>query len=436
VAIPGAPGEAPAGFAIEDIFLMYIDGRLILHNTRRIKADMDADIMTSMLTAVQAFVKESLGMDKGTELGAMEYGDNKILLRKGKHVVLAAVIEGTEPAGFRDEMKNAISNIEGEYGPTLASWDGMASKLAGTRKFLSQLGAYKVAEAVAAEKGRSDISLKGELEFYQGFVRLKVAVKNGMETYINDASFRLVYKDAVLRLDHIEPSYPQKGDEVILGAIEPREKKTVAFYLDPQICTESNLEGVLTYKDAKGNLETVKLPRKLAAVVCPILFTEENINTAMIKRMAAEELDKKDVKVFAIPPALEPKTAFDLAEAAVQHHDIRLVREFTEKDPFVGEAWYYGKAKGRVDKLVVRARVLSDKKVLEFFVASNSTLMLTGMLAELKADLNKELAGQRGAFQMRQVTAPEEVGAVAMVRTLLDKAAEAENGAGETEVNK
>jgi hypothetical protein len=178
----------------------------------------------------------------------------------------------------------------------------------------------------------------------------------------------------------------------------------------------------------------LKLPRKLASVVCPIMYSDENINTAMLKRMAAEELDKKDTKVFAVPPALAPETAFDLAEAAVQHHDVRLVREFTEKDPFVGEAWYFGKAKGRDDRIVIRARVLADKNVLEFFVASSSTLMLTGMLAELKADLNKELAAQRGAPEMRQVTAPQEVDAVAMVRTLLDKAAELEQAAGETEV--
>jgi hypothetical protein len=55
------------------------------------------------------------------------------------------------------------------------------------------------------------------------------------------------------------------------------------------------------------------------------------------------------------------------------------------------------------------------------------------MLAELKADLNKELSAQRGAPEMKQVTAPEEVDAVAMVRTLLDKASEAETEAGETE---
>jgi len=438
-AAPPAPAQrvAPAGFAVEDMYLMYEDGRLIQHNTRRIKADMDADLMASMLTAVKAFIKDSVGMAEGTELGAMEYGDNKILLQKGRYVVLAAVITGAEPADFRDEMKHAVSNIEGEFGPVLASWDGMAQRLAGAKRFLGQLGEYRVRELPAAPAGGLlEVSLKSELEFYQGFVRLKVAVKNSMDTYMNDASFRLIYKDAVLRLDHIEPNYTVKGDEVVLGNIEPREKRTVAFYLDPQICTESFLEGILSYKDSRGNLEMLKLPRKVASVVCPIVYTDENINTAMLKRMAADELDRKDTKVFAIPPSLPPETAFDLAEAAVQHHDLRLVREFTEKEPFVGEAWYYGKAKGRDDKLVVRARVLGEKRVLEFFVASGSTLMLTGMLAELKADLNQELEAQKGRPEMKQLTAPEEVDAVAMVRTLLDKAAESDLAAGDTDIVK
>jgi len=163
------------------------------------------------------------------------------------------------------------------------------------------------------------------------------------------------------------------------------------------------------------------------------MYTDENVNTAMLKRMAAEELDKKDTKVFSVPPSLTLAKAFDIAKSAVQHHDARLVREFVEKQPFVGEAWYYGKVKGRDEKLVIRARVLGEKSLLEFFVASNSTLMLTGMLAELKADLNKELSSQKGKPSMTQVTRAEDVDAVAQIRTLLDMESEAEAGADESE---
>lgn len=426
--------ETPLGFTVEDVFLIYQDGRLIQHTTRRIKADMDVDILTSMLRAVQDFVKESIGMEDGVELGSMEYGDNKIILEKGKYVVLAAVVSGGEPDWFREEMRNTIKNIESEYGAILPTWDGASKRLAGAKRFLVQIGGSKEAGENIGDLKSPEISLKGEIEFYQGFVRLKVAVKNGMPTLIADASFRLVYNKNALRHDHIEPEYPFEEGEVKFGNVMPREKVTAAIYLDPLICTESSLEGVLTFRDAQNNFETVKLKTTHVAVVCPIMYTDENINTAMLKRMAIEELDKKDTKVFSIPPNIISEKAFDIAKSAIQHHDIRLVREFKEIGPFIGEAWYYGKAKGREDKLVVRARVFGENKLLEFFVASNSTLMLTGMLAELKSDLNKELTTLTGKPIMKQVTAPEDVANVARIRTLLERKAEAENNAGDTEI--
>jgi len=425
---------APEGFAVEDIFLMYEDGRLLQHTTRRIKADMDVDIMTSMLRAVQAFVKESIGQDSTSELGSMEYGGSKILFEKGKQAVLAVVIEGGEPDGFRDEMKSVMRDVEVEFAPVLNNWDGATKTLAGTKRFLARLGEYSPPEKKApAELSKGEVSVKSEVEFYQGFVRLKVAIKNSMPTMIGKTTFKLMYSDTALRLDHIEPQLEMKGEEVVLGMVEPKEKKTIAFYLDPQICTESFLEGVLTYKDAMGNLEMVKMPKKLTAVVCPILFTDQNINTAMLKRMATEELDSKDTKVFSIPPRVEPKKAFEIAKAAVQHHDIRLVREYFQDAPYIAEAWYFGKAKGREDKLIVRARVLGERNVLEFFVASSSTLMLTGMLAELKNDLNDEMNTQKMPSRMSPVTKAEEVDAVAAITSLLDKEASAEQSAGDTE---
>jgi len=204
--------------------------------------------------------------------------------------------------------------------------------------------------------------------------------------------------------------------------------------LDPQICTESYLEGLFVFKDAEGQLDAVKMPRKLVSVVCPIMFTEQNINVAMLKRMVMDELDKKDAKVFSLPPEVSPDDAFRLGKAAVEHHDMKLVRELINREPFLGEAWYYGVVKGREDKdrLVARVRVLGDKKILEFHVACSSTLLLTGMLAELKSDLNRELE-QTKREAMRQVTSTEEVSAVSQIRSLLDKMAEDEHSAGETD---
>ena len=85
--------------------------------------------------------------------------------------------------------------------------------------------------------------------------------------------------------------------------------------------------------------------------------------------------------------------------------------------------------------MVIRARVLGDKNVLEFYVGSSSTLMLTGMLAELKVDLNKELSAMRNRPVMTQVTKPEQIDTVTQVRSLLEMEAESELMAGETEPN-
>jgi len=419
----GAAGmAAPKGFAIEDIFLMYNDGRLILHTTRRMKADMDVDVFTSMLTAMQAFVKDSFGRDTKGELGSMEFGGDKVLFEKGKRVIIAVVITGGEPAGFRDEMKAAVRNIESEYDPLLQQWDGDATPFSDARRFLSQLGAYNVAQEELVERQKVSVSLKSEVEFYQGFVRLKVAVKNTMASVITHASFKLVYDRDTLRLDHTEPQLAEERGEIEIGIVGPGEKKAVAFYLDPQICTESYLEGVLTFKDSRGNLETVKMPRKLTSVVCPILFTDENINTAMLKRMVADELDKKDSKVFTIPANMTSQKAFEVGKAAVQHHDVRLVRELGEDRPYRAEAWYFGKAKGRPDRLVVQVRIIPEMSFLEFSVSSDSVLMLTGLLAELRTDLNKELESHHLKGAMKQVTDRDDIDAVAEIRQLLEKA--------------
>jgi hypothetical protein len=421
-------------FLVEDVFLMYKDGRLIQHNTRRIKADLDLEVVTSMLRAVQIFVRESLGLGEMSELGSMEYGENKIVLQKGKHTILAVVVGGAEPADFRSEMRGVINDIEGEFGALLDGWNGATGPLAGIKKFLSRLGAYRVQES-SFERIHHDVLLQSELEFYQGFVRVKIAVRNKMPTVIRRTALRVMFSESSLRLDHIEPQYAVEGREILLGDIEPREKKAVALYLDPQICSESHLEGLFVFMDAAGRLDAIKLPRKLVSVVCPIMFTEHNINVAMLKRMIVGELDKKDSKVFSLPAHISPQDAFFIGKAAVEHHDLRLVRELLEPEPYTAEAWYFGNVKGREDRLVVRIRALGDRRVLEFHVASTSTLLVTGLLAELKTDLNRELDARKIRDHLPQVTAADQVAAIRQIRSLLDKASESEGAPGETDAH-
>jgi len=405
-------------FSMEDIFMIYNDGRLMRHTTRRIKHEMDKHILTSMLTAIQNFVEVGLSREEKAPLGSMEYGRNKIMFERGKYCVIAVVISGGEPPELRGLMKQTMSNIESEFAVTLENWDGDAKKVEGVDRFMTQLSEYRP-DAPKPEKMLSEaeinVKLMAEVEFFQGFVRLKVAVKNDADSVITDVSAKMVFNEEVLKLYKIEPSYQMMGREVQLGNIGRKEKKTVAYYLDPQICTESYVDGALSFRDHKGELRHLSMKRKMVSVVCPILSTDENVNVAMLKRMLKDTLDKQDRKLFRIPDGIDARKAFQLSKSAVQGHDMRLVREYIRDLPSVqpgdkptldSEVWYCASVKGREDKLVVRLGISERDRTVEFFAASTSLLVVTGILAELKSDLNSELKNA-GAAGVELLPGPE-----------------------------
>ena len=122
---------------IEEIFLIYNDGRLIKHLTRRLKPDMDNEILSSMLVAVQNFVKDSFRGELGGNLDEMKYGGMSILIGTGKHLLIAAVVSGEDILDMRQRITKTIDNIESEYKDVLKDWDGEIEKLHGIDKFLN-----------------------------------------------------------------------------------------------------------------------------------------------------------------------------------------------------------------------------------------------------------------------------------------------------------
>jgi hypothetical protein len=276
-----------------------------------------------------------------------------------------------------------------------------------------------------------------EVEFFQGFVRLKVAVRNDTKTVITNVATDISYDVNVLRVARIQPEYEMSGAKVFLGTIGPREKKTVAYYLDPLICQESDVDGTASYKDSEGAFHTITMKRRRADIVCPIFFTEENANTAMLKRLIKEELVEQDSKLFTIPKILVPADALALAKEVIRGHDVRFVREFIEEgeeNAFRGEAWFYGVTKVKKDKMVIRTSVWEERKTVEFFVASSRMEAITGLLAELGQNLNRALKDKYlGRVSAELIVDQEKQDAVKGLGLLIDKYSEGEMEAGEVD---
>jgi hypothetical protein len=118
-----APAPPAAEATIDDVFLLYRDGVLIKHETRRLKPDIDTDILSGMLTAVQQFVKDSFRTEEG-ELDELTFGQMHILIGRGKYLILAAMIQGDGTESFTAQIKKTVQDIEDHHWDQLEDWDG------------------------------------------------------------------------------------------------------------------------------------------------------------------------------------------------------------------------------------------------------------------------------------------------------------------------
>lgn len=130
----------PSGtYVLDDVFLVHVDGRLIHHASRRYREAVDEDIFSGMLTIVQDFVKDSFRQPTGVGLKRLEFGDSKIIIERGAHVYLAAVLSGHEPSLLPLYMAEVIRDLEVKYRTTLDHWTGLVGDLPGIQDFVEGL---------------------------------------------------------------------------------------------------------------------------------------------------------------------------------------------------------------------------------------------------------------------------------------------------------
>ncbi len=137
---PPAPVDKPSsGAIIEEVFLISNSSLLIAHNTRRLKPDMDDDILAGMLTAVQSFIKDSFKEEGDWRLNRLEFANNNIIVERGDHVYMAVMYSGKlDESGLR-KIRDTIEHIEEEYGEYLEDWDGDLNNLRGTKDILREI---------------------------------------------------------------------------------------------------------------------------------------------------------------------------------------------------------------------------------------------------------------------------------------------------------
>jgi hypothetical protein len=124
---------------IEDIFLVSNNGLLLAHRSRELRPEMDDDILSSMLTAVQDFVKDSFKDKSKFGLKRLDFGDSVIHIKRGKYIYMAVVLSGKEPADLDESLDKVVTNMEAKYDNALKDWDGNMEQVRGLKDLLDNM---------------------------------------------------------------------------------------------------------------------------------------------------------------------------------------------------------------------------------------------------------------------------------------------------------
>ena len=111
-------------FLVEAVYLVYNDGRLLGHVFSETQ-QTDAEILTSMLMAVNDFVADSLGATGN--IGNLEFGANSIVIEKAEQCYMVSMNYGEPSDSLRQGLRKQLSLIEDKYLNELANWDGDVS---------------------------------------------------------------------------------------------------------------------------------------------------------------------------------------------------------------------------------------------------------------------------------------------------------------------
>jgi hypothetical protein len=112
-------------YRVEQVLLIHSkSGLLINHVNAEGGEEGHADLVSSMLTAIQDFARDAFDAQDGDVLKTMEVGELKVWIHGGKDALLAAVIRGNAPRDYRTRLEQLLESILLKYAKELSDYGG------------------------------------------------------------------------------------------------------------------------------------------------------------------------------------------------------------------------------------------------------------------------------------------------------------------------
>jgi hypothetical protein len=136
--------KIPKPYALENLFLIHNDGRLVAHVAKVENTKLDQDVVSAMFTAVQEFVRDSF--QKGeVGLKKLEIGDKNVVIEKGSSAYTALIYSGWPDRETFEMLPMLLRDIEERYKGKLEKWNGTTKTVKGVERMLQEYmaGVYK-----------------------------------------------------------------------------------------------------------------------------------------------------------------------------------------------------------------------------------------------------------------------------------------------------
>jgi outer membrane protein OmpA-like peptidoglycan-associated protein len=125
-------------YQVEHVFLIHRHtGLLISHVAAANAQTQDPQIVSSMLMAIQDFVRDSFSGAEQQGLDALRLGELRLWSEAGPFATLVAVIRGNPPEDLHAILLGTLSRIHAQYNLLLENFDGDSSDLEGVETDLS-----------------------------------------------------------------------------------------------------------------------------------------------------------------------------------------------------------------------------------------------------------------------------------------------------------
>jgi len=142
-------------YQVEHAFLVHRHtGLLIAHVAAENAVSQDPQLVSSMLVAIQDFVRDSFSGADHQGVDSVQLGELRLWSEPGPFALLVAVIRGDPPEGLHDTMRNTLSRIHAERHHALESFDGSSEGLGDVEARLRELVALGEHAPPRAKLGR------------------------------------------------------------------------------------------------------------------------------------------------------------------------------------------------------------------------------------------------------------------------------------------